>query len=61
MHEGKPGRNFSSVKLYDAQEEEASQQEEKNKFFIGGVSFLKLCTFNSRLLGVCRKKHMWME
>jgi hypothetical protein len=40
---GKPGRNFSSVKLYDAQEEEASQQE-KNKFFIGGFSVLKLCT-----------------
>ena len=38
MHEAKPGRNFSGVKLYDAQEEEASQQEKKNKFFIGGFS-----------------------
>src|SRR4030095_13724653 len=44
MHERKPRRNFSGVKLYDAQEEEASQQE-KNKFFIGGFSVLKLCTF----------------
>jgi len=26
------------VKLYDAQEEEASQQEKKNKFLIGGFS-----------------------
>ena len=24
------------MKLYDAQEEEASQQEKKNKFFVGG-------------------------
>ena len=45
MREEKPGRNFSGVKLYDAQEEEASQQEKKNKFFIGGFSVLKLCTF----------------
>jgi hypothetical protein len=38
-----PRRNFSGVKLYDAQEEEASQQEKKNKFFIGGLFFEVMC------------------